>query len=181
MGADIEALTAESTIWSNKKRYQLATSLYLAAGKGNEAACKTLLARGANPRGGEIGEFPIPTACWAGFPAVVRIMLDAGVNIEEKDPKYEETPLIKAAITGQLLVLKLLIERGADMDARNPMGRNALDHARLHRNSGNEEAVNFLKQMYDKRDADREEGERRSKEREDVRKEERTKENVRKE
>ncbi|KAL8866258.1 MAG: hypothetical protein Q9174_006405, partial [Haloplaca sp. 1 TL-2023] len=156
MGADIEARTGESTIWSSKG-HCLATPLYLAAENGREAACKTLLERGANPRCAAIGGYPIHIACVNGHAGVVRILLDAGVDIEERDPMYDETPLIKAATTGQLLVLKLLIERGADMDARSPLGRNALDHARLHRKSGNEEAVDFLEQMYKRRDADREE------------------------
>ena len=178
MGADIEALTGESTIWSSKG-HCLATPLYLAAENGREAACKTLLAHGANPRCAAVGGFPIHIACWKGFPAVVRILLDADVDIEERDPAHEETPLIKAASTGQLLVLKLLVEKGADMDARNLFGRNALDHARLHRESGNEEAVRFLEQMYTKRDADRVEKRRVEERKQEERKQEERKQEER--
>ncbi|KAI4204326.1 MAG: hypothetical protein LQ350_001306 [Teloschistes chrysophthalmus] len=148
-GCDIEAVTSDATIWTGGNRFRVATPLFLAAANGNEAAVETLLERGANPRcRNVIGEMPIHIACWRGYPGVVKQMLDAGVGIEERDLTFDETPLIKAASTGQQLVLKLLLERGADMDAVNPYGRNALNHARLHRKTGNEEAVHFLEGRY---------------------------------
>ncbi|KAL8687867.1 MAG: hypothetical protein Q9218_006079 [Villophora microphyllina] len=155
-GCDIEAVTSDATIWTGGSRFRVATPLFLAAANGNEATVKTLLDRGANPRcRNAIGEMPIHVACWRGYTGVVKQMLDAGVDIEERDLTYDETPLIKAASTGQQLVLKLLLDRGADMDAVNPYGRNALNHARLHRKTGNEEAVYFLEQAYQKRDVEK--------------------------
>lgn len=152
-GCNIEARTSNATIWTGGNRFRVATPLFLAASNGNEAACKTLLARGADPRcRNAMGEMPIHVACWRGYPSVVRLMLDAGIDIEEKDLTHDETPLLHAAGNRQLLVLKLLLERGADMDAVNPYGRNALNHARLHQKTGNEEAVHFLEQAYEKRD-----------------------------
>lgn len=151
-GCDIEAQTWDNSIWGNN-RYNLATPLFLAAGHGHDAAVRALLARGANPRSGNItGETAIHIASWQGWTPVVRIMLDAGVGIEERDIRYEETPLLKAASTGQTGVLKLLLERGADMDAVTQYGRNALKHAQLHRKEGNEEGVSFLQAAYRKRE-----------------------------
>ncbi|KAL8989254.1 MAG: hypothetical protein Q9177_001816, partial [Variospora cf. flavescens] len=51
--------------------------------------------------GNIIGELPIHIACWGGAAAVVRVMLDAGVDIKARDLTYQETPLLKAANTGQ--------------------------------------------------------------------------------
>ncbi|KAL8828437.1 MAG: hypothetical protein Q9170_006602, partial [Blastenia crenularia] len=150
-GCDIEAHTFDnSTVDSN--RFRRTTPLFLAAANGKEAAVKALMAHGANHRCHNIiEEMPIHVACWRGFPSIVRIMLDSGMDIEEKDVQYEETPLLKAASTGQIGVLKLLIERGANLDAETQWGRNALQHAQLHRKTGNEEAVHYLKGVYERR------------------------------
>ncbi|KAL8708801.1 MAG: hypothetical protein Q9220_006362 [cf. Caloplaca sp. 1 TL-2023] len=152
-GCDIEAKTFDSTIWGIN-RFRRATPLFLASGEGHERAASTLVERGANPRcRNNIGEMPIHLACWRGCASVVRLMLDSGVGIEERDLEYQETPLLKAASTGQTHILRLLIEKGADLDAVNPHGRNALMHAQLHREKGNEEAVEYLKGIYGKSSA----------------------------
>ena len=151
-GCDLEAKTFDNSIWG-LPRFKICTPLFLAAANGQASAVTAFLELGAEPRCRNIlGEMPIHVACWRGFPAVVRIMLDAGVDIEEKDLMYEETPLLKAASTGQTAVLKLLLDRGADLDAVTQLGRNALKHAQLHRKAGNEEAVWLLQQAYKKRD-----------------------------
>ncbi|KAL8784353.1 MAG: hypothetical protein Q9213_004005 [Squamulea squamosa] len=149
---DTEARTFENSIWSQSTT-RLATPLFLAASTGQEAAVRALLARDADPRSRNInGELPIHIASWRGWAPVVRIMLDAGIDIEERDVRCEQTPLLMAASTGQTGVLKLLLERGADMDAVTQSGRNALKHAQLHRKEGNEEAVSFLQEAYRKRE-----------------------------
>ncbi|KAL8674291.1 MAG: hypothetical protein Q9168_001284 [Polycauliona sp. 1 TL-2023] len=140
-GSDMEAKTFESG----------ATPLFLAAWNGRESTVKALMDQGADIRCRNIiGEMPIHVACWRGFASVVKMMLDAGIGIEEKDIKYDETPLLKAASTGQVHVLRLLLERGANMEAVTQYGRNALMHARLHRKEGNEEAVAFLEREYNR-------------------------------
>ena len=150
-GCDVEAKTFETTIWG-LNRFCRATPLFLAAANGKEAGVRALLARGANPHcRNVIGETPLHVACWRGFPTIVRIMLDTGIDIEEKDLQYEETPLLKAASTGQMGVLRLLVGLGANLDAETQWGRNALQHAQLHRKEGNEEAVHYLNGVYEKR------------------------------
>ncbi|KAL8711912.1 MAG: hypothetical protein Q9225_007041 [Loekoesia sp. 1 TL-2023] len=156
-GCDLEAQTSETTMWGLNRFWCRATPLFLAAANGQEAAIRALVARGANPRCRNItGEMPIHVACWRGFPSVVRIMLDTGIGIEEKDLQHEETPLLKAASTGQMGVLRLLVDRGANLEAETLWGRNALQHAQLHRKEGNEEAVHYLKAVYKKKEKDRE-------------------------
>ncbi|KAI4145852.1 MAG: hypothetical protein LQ341_002241 [Variospora aurantia] len=149
-GADIEAKTFTTNIWNLTRRNE-ATPLFLAAGE-QESTVKALMDRGADLRCRNMnGEMPIHVACWRGYASTVKRMLDAGIDIEERDHLYEETPLLKAASTGQTLVLKLLLDRGANMDALTQYGRNALVHAQLHRKEGNEEAVRFLEREYRKK------------------------------
>ncbi|KAL8649382.1 MAG: hypothetical protein Q9226_005596 [Calogaya cf. arnoldii] len=146
-GAEIEAKTFREQD-GGLTRHSEATPLFLAAGV-EEHTVKALMDRGADPRCRNIiGEMPIHVACWRGYASTVRMMLDAGIDIEEKDHLYEETPLLKAASTGQTHVLKLLLDRRANMDAVTQYGRNALVHAQLHRKEGNEEAVSFLEGRY---------------------------------
>ena len=149
-GADIEAKTAEDTIWGSMNRFRCATPLFLANGSGQRASVELLMKRGANIKTRNIiGEMPIHTACWRGFKPLVRIYLDAGIRIEERDTIYEETPLLKAASTGQTDIVKFLLEKGADIQAENPHGRDALMHARLHRPNGeNDETVKVLEAWY---------------------------------
>ncbi|KAL8844430.1 MAG: hypothetical protein Q9176_001340 [Flavoplaca citrina] len=151
-GSDIEAktFTKNSTnfVFDNQ-----ATPLFLAAIQGHKGTIKALMDRGANARcRNMIGEMPIHVACWRGHASVVKMMLEMGIDIEEKDLTYEETPLLKAASTGQIHVLRLLLERGANMDAVTQYGRNALIHARLQGKEGNEEAVRFLEGEYKKKE-----------------------------
>ncbi len=74
---------------------------------------------------------------------MVRILLDAGDDIETRDSRWGETPLLKAASTGRTAVILLLLERGADSHATNFVGRDALRHFKLHQ-KGNEEAVGAI-------------------------------------
>lgn len=150
-GSDIEAKTSRTNFWNQSSSCE-ATPLFLAAGNGHKTIVKALMDRGADPRcRNTIGEMPIHVACWRGFASTVKLMLDAGIDIEEKDLTYDETPLLKAASSGQAHVLKLLLDRGANMDAVTQHGRNALVHAQLHRKEGNEEAVRLLEGEYKKK------------------------------
>lgn len=56
---------------------------------------------------------PIHSAAKAGDAARVRQALDSGVNVNAKD-QGGNTPLIWAAYSGSLEVIKLLLDRGAD-------------------------------------------------------------------
>jgi ankyrin repeat protein len=63
-----------------------------------------------------------------------RVLLDAGADIQarSRNDHYGDTPLHAAAHGNQKDVVRLLIERGADVDARNPAGRTPLDETTFH-------------------------------------------------
>lgn len=150
MGADIEAVSTDSNIWNNPSLNH-ATPLILATGNGRTANVRHLVARGANIRARNgLGEMAIHLAAWRGHLDIVRMMLDEGIDIEVKDLRFNETPLLKAASTGKTAIILLLLERGADIRATTQLGRDALKHAVLHQR-GNDEAIcaleNYISQQ----------------------------------
>ena len=72
---------------------------------------------------------------------IVRMLLDAGADTEVKDHE-DETPLHKAARWGSLKVIRLLLERGADVRAINKDGQDALQVTQKF--FANKEAVKIL-------------------------------------
>ena len=69
------------------KRAFLDRELCEAAERGNAAAVKKLIARGAdvNTPGTE-GYFPLYAAAWHGDPKTVSVLINAGANIHTADP-----------------------------------------------------------------------------------------------
>ncbi|KAL7933148.1 ankyrin repeat-containing domain protein [Trichoderma chlorosporum] len=67
-------------------------------------------------------------ASYSGHTAAAKFWLESGHNIEARDTAYSRTPLLWATIEGRDTVVKLLIEKGADIDAREH-GRTSLSWA----------------------------------------------------
>ena len=57
------------------------------------------------------------------------MLLDRGAVIDARDTDSGATPLYDAASWGKLEVVKLLLEKGADMNARNQAGKSPLQSA----------------------------------------------------
>jgi outer membrane protein assembly factor BamB len=74
---------------------------------------------------------------------LVRSLLDSGVSANAPHPQDQSGPLIFAVIGGNPDVVRLLIERGADIDAKTKEGKTALDIARLLKHR---KIVDLLKQ-----------------------------------
>lgn len=68
----------------------------------------------------------------AGDTNLIQLLLDLGVDVEEKTP-YGETSLIMAARMGNLRVEKVLLDRNADIGARDNVGGSALQSAVVNR------------------------------------------------
>ena len=78
-----------------------------------------LVADGPAPDRGEA----LRDAARAGDLATVTRLLDAGVPVDAKAPRHGQTPLLFAAGEGRLDVVRLLVERGADVNARETLLR----------------------------------------------------------
>lgn len=72
---------------------------------------------------------------------IVKLLLESGVDINEKLCDREENPLMKTAAFGKIEVIKYLLEKGADITARDDRGNTALLYAA---SMGEDEAVKAL-------------------------------------
>ena len=67
-------------------------------------------------------------ASWSGYTKIVQKLIEAGVNVNVSKNKH--TVLHYACDQGQLEVVKLLLEKGADVNAKNEEGETPLDIAK---------------------------------------------------
>ncbi len=75
-----------------------------------------------------LGETPLSKSAKKGHLAIVKLLLEAGVNVD-KAPSSTITPLMKAAYYGHLDVVELLIRHGADIRLEHQGGYEAFDWA----------------------------------------------------
>lgn len=87
------------------------TPLSIASHSGFLGVVRTLLAAGADPTEG------LATAAQNDHREIVRILVEAGANVEQIDPYVKGTPMTVAATYGRRGVVELLLAAGADKDA----------------------------------------------------------------
>jgi len=94
------------------------TPLHLASRRANGDAVVHLLAAGSNATlMTTTGVQPIHLAAEAGSVTAVQALLDRGANVDVKDGTYERTPLIFATSADRVDVMRLLIAKGANVQA----------------------------------------------------------------
>jgi ankyrin repeat protein len=95
------------------------TPLSLAAMNGNGRIVQLLLASGADAKGTvSSGQTVLMIAARTSVDAV-RALLDTGANVNARETQLGETALMWAAAENQPAIVKLLIDRGAEIDARS--------------------------------------------------------------
>jgi uncharacterized protein len=104
------------------------TPLMMAALRGQLDNTQQLLARGAAVN--RTGWAPLHYAASGPEPKVVALLLDRGATVDAPSPN-RTTALMMAARYGSEDAVRLLRARGADPKARNDLGLNAADFARL--------------------------------------------------
>lgn len=79
------------------------------------------------------GFFPLGLSCFFSQPECARILVEAGADVRAaaRNP-MRVTALHAAAASGQMVLVELLLERGADPDARQQLGWTALHAAAAH-------------------------------------------------
>jgi ankyrin repeat protein len=99
---------------------QHATPLYMMASSGYSAGVQLMLQHGADPTVQVNGKTALFEACSKGHCHVVDVLLDSGMQMEARNSVIgRPTVLAFAVITGQVAVVRLLIQRDADISARS--------------------------------------------------------------
>jgi len=107
-GSDVRAAT----------RYGV-SAIGLAATNGNVAILRMLLDAGADPDSATPGgETPLMTASRAGHSDAAALLLDHGAMMGSADTVHGQTALMWAVAENHINVVKLLVARGADVNAR---------------------------------------------------------------
>ena len=80
------------------------------------------------------GSTPLHCAVWKGQQAVVKLLIDAGadVNAHNENDHWGTTPLHAASHANQAAIAQLLIDHGADVNATDREGRTPMFHTTFH-------------------------------------------------
>lgn len=106
--------------------------IYLAAGRGDTAAIKTLLAKGVPVDVTNVeNATPLMAACAAGKTDAAKLLLEKGarINFQSKTAPYH-TPLFCAVLGRHHELARLLLARGANPELRDSVDKTVLDRAR---------------------------------------------------
>jgi uncharacterized protein len=100
------------------------TPLFLACTNGNAAMIKLLLESGADANSVDpTGETALMVATRVGDLNSVKVLLDAEAKVDTTDPTYKQTALMIAVREDHADIVRLLVERGANVNAQTRTGQ----------------------------------------------------------
>jgi uncharacterized protein len=114
------------------------TPLHMAAANGNAEITRILLEHGAKVDGVVLSAYcpltPLMQCCYqSGNSEVVRLLVNSRANINAVNPTNKFTALIYAAAYGHLEAVKILLNAGADISAKDNKGKTAADYAQEYK------------------------------------------------
>ncbi|KAI1451315.1 ankyrin repeat-containing domain protein [Annulohypoxylon moriforme] len=133
-GADIERIDALKM-----------TPLHRAVAFNNEDTVKMLLSKNANADGCSMTDSPIHAAVSRNFENIVRLLVEHGANVNSQSSYDGCTPLMRAAQTGSVGIVRYLLDSGTDATVRNDAGQGLLSIASELHWSSNGEVVQLLR------------------------------------
>lgn len=103
------------TIHAQDAKQALNDELWAAARKGDAAAVKTLLERGADVNAKfRYGATALSYAADKGHVEVVKLLIERGADVNVKDTFYKSPPIIWAALKGHAPIVQALLDKGAE-------------------------------------------------------------------
>lgn len=103
--------------------FSIEKALARAGGDGDIAGIRGLLLAGANPNSHAGDAFqPLHIAAENGRTEAVRVLLDAGADVDIRDATWGWTPLMLASNRGNTDLVRLLLARGADVTLQGSDG-----------------------------------------------------------
>jgi ankyrin repeat protein len=82
-----------------------------------------LLDHGAGPHTADVaGETPLMLAARSGSAEIVKALLDKGVEVDAREPHYQQTALMIGVRSESPEVVRLLLDAGADVNLQTPPG-----------------------------------------------------------
>jgi ankyrin repeat protein len=106
------------------------TPLMIASIEGNLPVAKALI-QGRKAKVDHIGWTPLHYACAKGQLEIAQYLLANGATVDSFSPG-NTTPLMMAVQSGNEILVKLLLDKGADLQLRNSQGLSAIDIAVIY-------------------------------------------------
>ena len=126
-GVDAVRFIADNGGDLEKRDTMKSTPLLWAAGFGSAETVRFLLEKGADIKAvDDNGWSALIWAAGLGQPESVKSLLDAGAALDVADKQTGDTPLLRAARTGKIENLKLIVDAKPDLAARNKNNQTAL-------------------------------------------------------
>jgi cell wall assembly regulator SMI1/ankyrin repeat protein len=92
----------------------------------------------------EFNNYPLGDAAGRGCAEIVRLLMEAGADVNAVEPEYGSTALMAAAKCGSAEIVKRLIAAGADVNVKDNLSFTALMQAVTDRKKANLEIVKAL-------------------------------------
>jgi len=114
----------------NAVNTQRSSPLHTAIANGKDRAARLLIERGADLRQQDlVGRTPLHLAAFHNRKTIAEILIAKGVEIDAR-MRQQVTPLhLLAAVTDNVDMARLLVEKGADVNARDVIGLRPLEYA----------------------------------------------------
>ena len=127
-GADVNAI-------DGRKGYAQMSALQYAAAGGNKDVVRLLLDHGATVDQADYTGYTALFLASTKYTAIVSMLLEKGANPNLASVTYRRTPLHQAVLSQDQALIKLLLQYGARIDAKNSDGESPLDLARKLKNA----------------------------------------------